>query len=276
MEAALRGSCNAAFWTAGALFPGVGLTVRASDRCRWASKRKVFSQNSTFSSSSSLLTSGAASPRVFNHPPVSSAGGAERVGGGVAVLHHRDPLRGAVEGGHHVGPLDAGQRGAEQPQGGALTLGPGGQQGAGRSLAAPKQVQLLGLVAQRGAQLPPAAAAAAPLLQEALHLLLPVGGQVDVQPGVLLAVPLRACGQEGREGDQSVLLVDVVGMSRRQQCDVSSLHCRLKTWNIGAKKVDSCSKRLFFVLWIYFIGVVGLKPRVKMYLNSHETERKTI
>lgn len=137
---------------------------------------------------SALLSSGAASPRLLNDPPVSwRAGG--RVGG--VVSDHRDALRGAVQGRHHVGPLDAGQRGAEQPQGGALALGPAGEEGASRRLAATKQVQLLGLVAQRAAQLPPTAAAAS-LLQEALHLLLPVGGQVDVQPGVLLAVPLSA------------------------------------------------------------------------------------
>lgn len=120
------------------------------------------------------------------------------------VLHHRDPLHGAVEGRYHVGPLDAGQRGAEQSQGGALALGPGGQERASRRLAAPKQVQLLGFVAQRGTQLPPTAAAAS-LLQEALHLLLPVGGQVDVQPRVLLAVPLGACGKKDtKESSQSV------------------------------------------------------------------------
>lgn len=95
------------------------------------------------------------------------------------VLHHRDTLRRAVEGRQHVRSLDAGQCGAEQSQGGALALGPAGQEGASRRLASSKQVQLIGFVAQRGAQLPPAGTAAS-LLQEALNLLLPVGGQVDI------------------------------------------------------------------------------------------------
>lgn len=183
--------CSARGW--GALFPAVRLMVRVSDQCKWASKRKIFSQNS-----SSLLPASIRRRLPSSPPRPPSAGGLR---GAVVVLHHRDALRGAVEGRHHVGPLDAGQCGTEQPQGGALTLGPGGQEGASRRLAAPKQVQLLGFVAQRGAQLPPTAAAAS-LLQEALHLLLPVGGQVDVQPCVLLAVPLSACGKKDTKENQ--------------------------------------------------------------------------
>lgn len=59
-------------------------------------------------------------------------------------------------------------------------------------LSVPKQVQLFGFIAQRYTQLPPCLAPS--VLQEALHLFLSVGGQVDVQAIVLLAVPLGTCG----------------------------------------------------------------------------------
>lgn len=104
---------------------------------------------------------------------------------------HRNTLRGAVQSSHHVGPLDASQRGAQQPQSGAVLQSPVREEGVSGGLATPKQVQLFGLVAQRRAQLPPAPALS--LLQEPFHLLLPVGGQVDVQTIVLLAVPLSTC-----------------------------------------------------------------------------------
>lgn len=108
---------------------------------------------------------------------------------------HRHPLGRAGEGCGYVGPLDAGQRRAQKPQSGALLLSPVGKEGVYRGLAVPKQVHLLGLVAQRGPQGPPGASAApAPLLEQTLHLLLSVGGQVDVQTAVLLTVPLTTWG----------------------------------------------------------------------------------
>lgn len=105
---------------------------------------------------------------------------------------HRDPLRGAVEGCDHVRPLNASQCWAEQSQSGAFFLGPVGKEGVRRCLATPKQVQLFGLVAQRGAHLPPPMTTS--LLQEALHLFLSVRREVDVQAVVLLAVPPGTCG----------------------------------------------------------------------------------
>lgn len=104
----------------------------------------------------------------------------------------RGPLRGEVQHRSHVWSLNTGQRREQQPQSGAVPLGPVREERAGRSLASPEQVQLFGLVAQRPAQVPPPPAA--PLLQEALHLLLSLGGQVDVQTVVVLAVSFSACG----------------------------------------------------------------------------------
>lgn len=101
---------------------------------------------------------------------------------------HRDTLRGAVQSCHHVGPLDASQRRTQQSQCGAFFLGPVREERVSGGLSTPKQVQLFGLVAQRCAQLPPPPAPS--FLQEALHLFLSVGGQVDVQAVVLPAVPL--------------------------------------------------------------------------------------
>lgn len=103
----------------------------------------------------------------------------------------RGPLRGEVQRRGHVGSLYTGQRREQQPQSGAVSLGPVGEERAGRSLASSEQIQLFGLVAQRPAQVAPAPAA--PLLQETLHLLLSLGGQVDVQPVVMLAVSFSAC-----------------------------------------------------------------------------------
>lgn len=74
------------------------------------------------------------------------------------LSHHGNALRGAVQGRYHVGPLHVGQDGAQRPQGGALLLGPVREEGAGGSLAAPKQIQLFGLVAQCCAHLPPSPA----------------------------------------------------------------------------------------------------------------------
>ena len=108
--------------------------------------------------------------------------------------HHGNALRGAVQGRHHVGPLHASQYGAQRSQSGALLLGPVREEGVGGGLAAPKQIQLFGLVAQCCAHLPPSPASS--LLQEVCHLLLLVGGEIDVQPVVLLAVPISACGTQ--------------------------------------------------------------------------------
>lgn len=74
------------------------------------------------------------------------------------LSHHGNALRGAVQGRHHVGPLHASQYGAQRSQSGALLLGPVGEEGAGGGLAAPKQIQLFGLVAQCYAHLPPSLA----------------------------------------------------------------------------------------------------------------------
>ena len=104
---------------------------------------------------------------------------------------HGDTLRGAVKNRYHIGPLDAGQCRTQQSQSGAFFLGPVREECVSGGLSAPKQVQLFRLIAQRCAQLPPPPAPS--LLQEALHLLLSVGWQVDVQTIVLLAVPLSTC-----------------------------------------------------------------------------------
>lgn len=113
-------------------------------------------------------------------------------GGGGLLSHHGDALRGTVQGRHHVGPLHASQHGAQRSQSGALLLGPVREEGAGGGLASPKQIQLFGLVAQCCAHLPPSPAPS--FLQEVFHFFLPVRGEVDVQPVVLLAVPVSACG----------------------------------------------------------------------------------
>lgn len=118
-----------------------------------------------------------------------------RLGGGGS--HQGHALPGTVQGCHHVGPLHPSQHGAQRSQGGALLLGPVREESAGGGLAAPKQIQLFGLVAQCCAHLPPSPAAS--FLQEVFHLFLPVGREVDVQPGVLLAVPVSACGRGGKD-----------------------------------------------------------------------------
>lgn len=105
--------------------------------------------------------------------------------------HHRNTLLCAVKGGHHIGSLDAVQRRAQQSQSGALSLGPVRQERVRRGLAASEQVQLFRFVAQRCTKVPPSTAAC--LLQEALHLLLFVRRQVDVQTVVELAVSLGTC-----------------------------------------------------------------------------------
>lgn len=126
-------------------------------------------------------------------------------GWGEVASHHGGALHGAVQGRHHVGPLHPSQYGAQRSQSGAFLLGPVREEGAGGGLAALKQIQLLGLVAQRDAHLPPSLARS--FLQEALHLFLLVVGEVDVQPVVWLAVPVRAC--RGNKGEilQAKLLV---------------------------------------------------------------------
>lgn len=111
-----------------------------------------------------------------------------------ALSHHRNALRGAVQGRHHVEPLHASQYGAQRSQSGALLLGPVREERVGWSLATPKQIQLFGLVAQCYTHLPPSLAPC--FLQEPFHLFLPVGGEIDVQPVVLLAVPVSACGKQ--------------------------------------------------------------------------------
>lgn len=111
-----------------------------------------------------------------------------------ALSHHGNTLRGAVQGRHHVGPLHASQYGAQRSQSGALLLGPVREEGMGGGLAAPKQIQLFGLIAQCCAHLPPSPGPS--FLQEVFHLFLPMGGEIDVQPVVLLAVPVSACGKE--------------------------------------------------------------------------------
>lgn len=111
--------------------------------------------------------------------------------GAKKLSHHRNTLRGGVKSRFHVGPLNAGQRRAQQSQSGAFFLGPVREESVSGGLPMPKQVQLFGLIAQSCAQVPPPPAAS--VLQEALHLFLSVWGKVDVQAIVLLAVSLGAC-----------------------------------------------------------------------------------